>query len=130
MVKKCTKCNTSQTKDNFHKNSKNPDGLHCHCKACRKEESLKAYGLSLKEYNELLESQGNCCCICQTKVPRGASKKGRFHVDHNHTTGEVRGLLCHDCNTGLGLFKDDPNVLSKAIEYLVTKGHYGGVEND
>ena len=130
MTKECTKCLVSKPLDEFHKNKKNLDGLSYHCKCCRKEETLKLYGLSLEDYSEILKSQDYCCKICKTKEPRGQSKKGRFYVDHNHTTGKVRGLLCNDCNTALGLFKDDPNVLHKAIQYLKNEGHYGGVEND
>lgn len=127
-MKECTKCLSTKSYDYFHKNSKNNDGHHYHCKDCRKEETLKAYGLSLKDYNDLLEEQEYKCKICQSKDPRGQSKEGRFYVDHNHKTGKVRGLLCNDCNTAIGLLKDDPLILKTALEYLVTQGHYGGRE--
>ena len=51
-------------------------------------------------------------------VKRGADGGGRFHIDHDHSTGKVRGLLCTACNMGLGLFKDDPEMLLRAIDYL------------
>lgn len=124
-MKNCTKCKEEKPLDSFHKNHKNTDGYHYHCKHCRKEESLKIYGLSLKEYDLLLEQQEGKCAICGTDDPKGQSKAGRFYVDHNHTTGEVRGLLCNDCNTGIGLLKDNPEVLLKAALYLTKKGHYG-----
>lgn len=124
MNKKCSKCLKEKPFDVFHRNYKNKDGLHYHCKACRKEESLKKYGLTLSEYDDILESQGGLCAICKTDDPRGHSKAGRFHVDHNHTSGAVRGLLCHDCNTGLGFFKDSTALLEKAKDYLNNRGSY------
>ena len=73
------------------------------------------YGLSLDQYNQMLTEQGGCA-ICGTTEPGG--KYGRFHVDHDHKTGEVRGLLCNGCNVGLGHFRDHPERLNKAAEYL------------
>lgn len=125
MTKTCSKCNTEQSFDNFHKNKKNEDGYHYHCKSCRKAESLKLYGLTLQDYDDLLKEQNGCCKICGTTDPRGQSKAGRFYVDHNHTTGKVRGLLCNDCNTAIGLLKDNPAIVAKAWDYLVGEGYYG-----
>jgi hypothetical protein len=126
-TKQCSKCGFEKCVTLFHKNCKNLDGLHYHCKACRKEESLKLYGLTLGDYAVLLEEQGYCCKICKSKEPKGQSTDGRFYVDHNHKTGEVRGLLCNDCNTALGLLKDSPELLAKAGLYLLTHGHYGEI---
>lgn len=68
------------------------------------------YGLSPTEFYLLVGSQEEKCAICGEKV--------KLHIDHNHKTGEVRGLLCGNCNRGLGLFKDDTRRLSSAIKYL------------
>ena len=73
------------------------------------------YGLSLQEYEQLVEQQDGRCAICGCDQPAG---RGRWHVDHDHTTGKVRGLLCHNCNVGLGNFKDDPRRLEAAVKYL------------
>lgn len=73
------------------------------------------YGLTPEQYAALLEKQDNRCAICRTDTPGG---KGGWHVDHDHKTGAVRGLLCNDCNNGLGRFLDDPARLRAAIEYL------------
>ena len=71
------------------------------------------YNITLDEYNLMVEAQQNRCLICNT-MP--LNKK--LYVDHNHTTGRIRGLLCHHCNSGLGYFKDNTKFLQKAIEYL------------
>lgn len=74
-----------------------------------------AYGISEQEFNELAEKQQYKCAICTTNAPGG---KGNWHVDHDHSNGKIRGLLCHKCNTGIGLLNDDPELLRKAILYL------------
>ncbi len=88
-----------------------------YCRKCAKEVNiLRAHGITLKDYDKMLRRQGGGCQICRTKIPGG---KGRFHVDHNHATGEIRGLLCVNCNHGLGHFKDDIEILAAAIKYLI-----------
>ena len=74
----------------------------------------RKYGLCEGAYKELLDSQDNKCAICESEF--GDTKK--VHVDHCHTTGKVRGILCQYCNIGLGSMKDDIDVLYKAIKYL------------
>lgn len=82
---------------------------------------LKArYGLSVASYNLLLHMQAGGCAICGT-VP---SKK-KLHVDHNHATGKVRGLLCSNCNVSIGLLYDNPALLDKAAIYLRKGGTCG-----
>lgn len=73
------------------------------------------YGVTPEQYAELLDQQGNRCAICRTDAPGG---KGGWHVDHDHATGRVRGLLCHSCNIMLGHANDDPARLQSALEYL------------
>lgn len=74
------------------------------------------YGISLEQYNQLLEQQEHKCNICGTH--RDEFKKD-LAVDHCHDTGIVRGLLCKNCNTGIGNFKDDIDIMKKAIEYIM-----------
>ena len=124
VMKKCTKCNKLKDFKNFHKNKGNLDGYAYHCKGCRKEESLKQYNLTLQCYDKLVELQGNRCAICNTEEPKGTSTLNRWYVDHNHETGEVRGLLCSPCNTGLGNFYDNGETLRRAAEYLDQRGSY------
>jgi len=73
------------------------------------------FGITLEEYNDLLEAQDGVCAICgKTPEENGRS----LAVDHCHKTGKIRGLLCQVCNAGLGSFKDNQDILRKAIEYL------------
>lgn len=72
------------------------------------------YGITMEEYEVLKESQENKCAICDTE---GTFEK-RLVIDHDHTTGYVRQLLCDNCNRGIGLLGDDANRLQKATDYL------------
>ena len=72
----------------------------------------KGISITLLEYRRLYQLQEGKCSICNT------SPKGNLSVDHNHQTGKVRGLLCSQCNLGLGIFQDNPNLLLKATAYL------------
>lgn len=79
------------------------------------------YGLSAVQFETMLEAQKDACAICELPETRSNGRddrKSSLAVDHDHKTGKVRGLLCSTCNTSLGGFKDDPKLLSKAIEYL------------
>lgn len=79
-----------------------------------KEYNLSSnYGLTVEKYNEMATNQNNKCLLCLGET--------RLVVDHCHETGNVRGLLCNNCNQGLGLFKDNINNLGRAIEYLALK---------
>lgn len=75
----------------------------------------KKYGISLYDYNRMLESQKGCCAICGGVAP---GRYGVFAVDHDHDTGEIRALLCDHCNVGLGNFHEDKELLTAAIQYL------------
>ena len=74
------------------------------------------YGISLEQYDALLAAQNNSCAICGSD--KANSTGARFHVDHCHTTGKVRGLLCYKCNSVLGYANDDQRILAKAMLYL------------
>lgn len=78
------------------------------------------HGLSLEEYNGMLERQKGVCAICgnQNKYKKH-KKNASLSVDHCHKTDKVRGLLCDACNLALGLMKDDVDNLKKAVKYLV-----------
>lgn len=80
----------------------------------RRYRLAKRYGLTPEQVDEMLLAQGGRCAVCQTDNPGART----WHVDHCHGSGRIRGLLCGNCNRGLGLFADDPSVLRAAINYL------------
>jgi nitrate/TMAO reductase-like tetraheme cytochrome c subunit len=137
MAKKtCTKCAIEKDLSEFYKSKFGPQGRSSECKVCtnarqkanynpiksRAKNLKNRFGLSLEDYDQMLESQNGQCKICGTDTP---GNKGRFVVDHNHVTGEVRGLLCWSCNVGIGHLQDNPSILLSAFNYLSTNGHYG-----
>jgi hypothetical protein len=85
--------------------------------AAKRSFDLKKYGLTILDYERLLESQGGGCAICGRKNT-GSKRKRYLAVDHCHETGLVRGLLCSQCNTAIGLFKDQIEVIEAAAGYL------------
>ena len=141
-MKQCTKCLQWKDESEFSKRTASPDGLYPQCKACvkagnkeRKERAekmaileaakgadarkdfmlMKHYGITLDDYNRMCEEQNYCCAIC------GRSQQDfqrALAVDHDHTSGLVRGLLCPDCNRGLGGFLDNEDIVRKALQYL------------
>jgi hypothetical protein len=87
-----------------------------------REKHLKArYGFDHGEYLRLLALQDSKCAICFSEEPGKGFKY--FHIDHNHQTREIRGLLCATCNQALGLLKDSPEYLLQALAYLVEGPH-------
>jgi hypothetical protein len=90
-----------------------------HARQVRSAELKRQYGLTPADYATMLARQGNCCAICTR--PFGQTT-GDTHVDHCHTTGRVRGLLCRRCNRGLGFFLDSPDALVRAAAYVKRGG--------
>lgn len=76
---------------------------------------MKTYGITSEDYERMLEEQEFCCAGCNTHQ---LELKQRLHVDHDHETGVVRGLLCGNCNRALGLVKDNIKTLQSLINYL------------
>jgi hypothetical protein len=74
------------------------------------------YNITYEQYERIANAQGNVCAICGQANDTKRSK--RLFVDHNHTTGRLRALLCHACNAGLGYFKEDPALFARAAAYL------------
>lgn len=73
----------------------------------------KKYRLTVADFDYMLRKQGGYCAICQD-----VNYQRSLHVDHDHKTGKVRGLLCHRCNVGIALFKENPIFMRKAIRYI------------
>lgn len=116
--KVCSSCKEEKKVQQFDKEKANIDGLKYTCKDCNYFSSiLRKYNLSKNEYLDILNKQDNKCAICSSNNTNNRLIK-RFHVDHNHHTGKVRGLLCDSCNRALGLFKDSKENLIKALEYI------------
>lgn len=72
----------------------------------------QTYGVTAQQYSKILLDQNGVCAVCQLQ------DIGNMPLDHNHSTGKIRGILCQKCNRGLGHFKDSPALLRKAAEYL------------
>jgi hypothetical protein len=145
-MKKCTKCAAEKALEFFNKDKRQKDGHFYYCKVCcsvkdklryvnnsdkmgkaakehyeknratvRNRHLKKLYGIDLTHYDDMRKQQMFSCLIC--KEHEDTLKRG-LYVDHCHTTGKVRGLLCQSCNFLLGMAKDDQNILKQAIKYL------------
>jgi hypothetical protein len=140
-TKHCKRCNSTLSTDEFNRDKRRTDGLGFYCRTCtrrmaktswqrRVEDPLKRaewvakerarhlkrkYGISVEDYDQLLASQDGKCAICDATECQSGSA---LAVDHCHSTGKVRGILCRDCNTTLGKFNDDRSRFFKAIAYL------------
>lgn len=142
MLKTCSKCHETKHLSLYFKDCTKFDGFRPDCKTCctkgqmanrvhrnlkmkewrknnkryTKHHDLKtAFGITLNDYEMMLTAQNDTCKIC--KRPASLSKR-KLAVDHCHVTGKVRGLLCSNCNTALGLVKDSTQVLNDMINYL------------
>ncbi|WP_045878712.1 endonuclease VII domain-containing protein [Pseudofrankia sp. DC12] len=123
----CPDCGERKPVAEFAAKSRASDGLHTYCRPCnsirtvasaerlygtvRNLRFLTRYGLTAEQVDAMLEEQGGRCAICK--------EKPAAHVDHDHATGEVRGVLCFTCNVGLGNLKDDVGRIHDAMCYLV-----------
>lgn len=139
-LKKCSVCGEMKSLNDFYNKKDSKDGKSYRCKSCdnkarqnwqrnnpeRAKESAhfrnikKRYGITKEEYNKMLKQQNYKCAICGAETAN-RNVNYSFCVDHNHTTGEVRGLLCSNCNRALGLLQDNPEILRKAAKYLEEK---------
>lgn len=134
--KKCSQCKKLKPLSDYYKDSRKSDGLDTRCKDCVKKSQSRSrrnktkeekkllnrkkhvatYGLTIESYQKLEDAQNNKCKICGAEG--GDCRMSRLRIDHCHETGEVRGLICHKCNVGLGQFRDDLDLLKEAVKYL------------
>lgn len=119
-MKRCRTCGDNQPAAAYHKDASAPDGRRSVCRLCKAESDRwdkieRRYSLSKEAFYELLDSQDGRCAICLAHMPKGSAV-----VDHCHTTGIVRGLLCGGCNSGIGHLKDgrDLDIFDRAKRYL------------
>jgi len=122
-TKRCPWCREEKPRTSFYVDRKARDGRSHTCVACRRtysKENLsrtrnlhlnRRYGISSNEYDKMVRNVGGKCEICGI-IP------SRLHIDHNHRTGAIRGLLCRPCNHALGGFQDSEEILRFAIMYL------------
>ena len=134
-MKVCSKCKIEKFISEFYRASHCDKGVRPECKNCngkmhkdrikrkgkvhfseRRRVLLKyKYKISIEEYEERLKTQNGTCKICH-KIE--LIKNGHLSVDHCHKTKRIRGLLCHQCNAGLGFFRDNIDFLNDAVKYL------------
>lgn len=141
----CAKCEEEKPLNMFQRDRRRPTGYKARCKSCSPKAcpvkaseyyqknkatiSRKAkwyrhkteLNFSEQDYYELLAYQEGACAICK----RTDNKGKHFHIDHNHSTGEVRGLLCKNCNNGIGMLGDNVTICRNAAKYLEERGTYG-----
>ena len=131
-TKYCKSCDTTKPIDDFYLRNKTSMVRHSTCKECDKKrvkenhdpvayrnaELQRRYGITQQDYEVMIAEQNKQCAICNTTEPGGRHNRGYFVVDHCHTTGKVRKLLCNNCNTALGLVGDNVDTLHKMINYL------------
>lgn len=116
-TKRCSRCQVHLPVDSFSKKKGTRDGFASRCKPCMRDiQWYIRYGITPEQYSRLLESQDYLCAICRKPEPN--PRYEYLSVDHDHTTGEVRGLLCSLCNPMIGYAKNDPEILESAIRYL------------
>ena len=130
LVKKCGTCKTTKPISEFAKNPTGVHGVRGTCKECRPKDTPLTirgrnvryrYGIELDDFVAMYEDQGGKCAICFIEVDLYAPEERKAnvaHVDHCHATGKIRALLCHQCNVGIGAFKEDAEVLQNAIQYI------------
>lgn len=132
--KKCYTCKEIKLRKEFQKDSRIKDGLQSNCKLCkqakeratrdpmysRRTNLKRFYNMTLEDYEVMFKAQGGVCAICGEVET--SPRVSHLTVDHCHDTNKVRGLLCNNCNRGIGLLKDNVNALRKAAQYL--EEHY------
>jgi hypothetical protein len=121
--KYCSKCGGLKPLDQYFQRKDAPNQKYqAACKSCvsvygKEYRAKKLYGITYDEIQSIKAEQEDSCTIC--------GEITQLVVDHNHTTGQVRALLCDLCNRGLGYFRDNPELLMRASNYLLEKGYAG-----
>ncbi|MET9467901.1 endonuclease VII domain-containing protein [Streptomyces sp. NPDC006544] len=111
----CRRCKEIKPHSEWDRNKRASGGLSTRCKPCRAVESRahhlkRSYGMTEADRDEMVAEQGGICLIYK--------KRPAIHVDHCHTTGKVRGVLCFNCNTAIGKLGDDPDTARRVVSYL------------
>jgi hypothetical protein len=85
-------------------------------KATERRRTLRRYGITEQVWDHMLARQGGKCAVCRTDTPGGRGET--WHIDHDHVTGQVRGLLCQRCNLAIGMLGDSPDLMRTALRYV------------
>jgi hypothetical protein len=133
-MKWCRDCEEIKPLDGFVRSKASPTGRGSYCKPCQNARTYESrqrlhgssreyhlrrrYGMGVKVFEAILAEQDGKCLICERPDPE--------HVDHDHETGKVRGILCFNCNQGLGNFRDDIRSLIRAVNYLMRGSSWKG----
>ena len=142
-MKICPSCSTEKVITDYWKNQsscidctkwKQKNYWHSRTPQKRLEQHLKyKYGVSPETFLKTWDDQKGECAICKDALPDLAvyeNRKRGYAIDHNHDTGEFRGILCTECNTLLGMSGDSPEILREAIKYLEARGDYSSIRID
>lgn len=122
--RRCGRCKKLLPFEKFIRDKHKTHGRSWTCYQCQREyvkerQIIHKYGMTLAEFSEMVERQGGGCAICGKEIYLTSTGRiFRLCIDHCHDTGEIRGVLCTRCNTGIGMFRDDPELLGLAIQYL------------
>lgn len=121
LERKCRTCGKMKEKKEFHRVSRGKQTTQPDCILCRQEKEFvrglkRNYSMSKEQYLALFEKQKGCCASCGE---HGSNFKRRLHVDHDHKTKEIRGLLCTRCNPLIGMAKEDTSRMILAAAYLL-----------
>ena len=134
----CIYCELDKPLHLFTKDKRSSIGYRRKCRDCgaklqrerstridRRPADMKSrYGITSERFAEILEEQGGACAVCKTAEPPKSSRNATgWCIDHNHTTGRVRAILCSQCNLLIGNAREDVTILSAAINYLVRCSH-------
>ena len=142
-MRTCKKCGETKEVSEFYKDKSMKAGIMSICKCChntrnkkwaednkdrtlylsRKSYLKRHYGVTMEWYADKLEEQKGVCAICSCASTELRSTDAMFCVDHCHITGQPRALLCHKCNTGIGMLKDNPILVARAWTYLQQHQH-------
>lgn len=135
--KYCPRCKVTKQILEFYRDEGRKDKVYSYCKACSKQRAIifrkkmhadgkgykhfrnrkliERYGITLVQYNEILKNQNGVCAVCKGTC---TGRARNLHLDHCHTTGKVRGILCNYCNLAIGSARDNPKILRALATYL------------
>lgn len=121
---KCSKCKELKHFSEFNKNKQQKSGLTYACRECMRITTRKwnlpaKYNITAERFYEMLKEQNNKCACCEIELDLTGKQHNKPHVDHNHLNGQVREILCGNCNLAAGKVKDKSEIAMKLVNYLI-----------